>query len=62
MNDEDKDTFFSGLEKKVEKENKKLSDIHEWLHSNIENLDYGAGKLPVSKIIRYTVFDQLLIS
>ena len=62
MNDEDKDTFFRGLEKKVEKENKKLSDIHEWLHSNIENLDYGAGKLPVSKIIRYTVFDQLLIS
>uniref|UniRef100_A0A0R0IZH0 Uncharacterized protein n=1 Tax=Glycine max TaxID=3847 RepID=A0A0R0IZH0_SOYBN len=55
MNDEDKDTFFSGLEKKVEKENKKLSDIHEWLHSNIENLDYGADGIsiydPPEKII-----------
>jgi len=43
MSDEDKDTFFRGLEKKVEKENMKLSHVHEWLHSNIENLDYGAG-------------------
>ncbi|KAG4379654.1 hypothetical protein GLYMA_16G024100v4 [Glycine max] len=55
MNDEDKDTFFRGLEKKVEKENKKLSDIHEWLHSNIENLDYGADGIsiydPPEKII-----------
>ncbi|TKY64088.1 hypothetical protein E2542_SST13978 [Spatholobus suberectus] len=55
MNDEDKDTFFRGLEKKVEKENKKLSYIHEWLHSNIENLDYGADGIsiydPPEKII-----------
>ena len=32
-----------GLEKKVEKENEKLLKLHELLHSNIENLDYGAG-------------------
>lgn len=40
---EDKHTFFRGLDKKVDKENQKLSHLHEWLHSNIENLDYGAG-------------------
>ena len=51
MNDEDKDAFFRGLEKKVDIENKKLSHLHEWLHSNIENIDYGAGNLSVSKII-----------
>ncbi|KAE9595813.1 hypothetical protein Lal_00030887 [Lupinus albus] len=55
INAEDKDTFFRGLEKKVEKENKKLSHIHEWLHSNIENLDYGADGIsiydPPEKII-----------
>ncbi|XP_027908111.1 uncharacterized protein LOC114167273 [Vigna unguiculata] len=55
MSDEDKDTFFRGLEKKVEKENMKLSHVHEWLHSNIENLDYGAGGIsiydPPEKII-----------
>jgi hypothetical protein len=51
MNDEDKEAFLGGLEKKVMKENKKLSHIHEWLHSNIENIDYGAGSLHVSKII-----------
>ncbi|GMH00412.1 hypothetical protein Nepgr_002251 [Nepenthes gracilis] len=39
---EDKIAFFKGLETIVEKENKKLSALHEWLHSNIENLDYGA--------------------
>lgn len=44
MNEEDKHTFFSGLEKKVEQENKKLLKLHEYFHSNIENLDYGAGK------------------
>jgi hypothetical protein len=47
MNDEDKEAFLGGLEKKVMKENKKLSHIHEWLHSNIENIDYGAGSLHV---------------
>ncbi|KAL9304128.1 hypothetical protein ACSQ67_021391 [Phaseolus vulgaris] len=55
MSDEDKDTFFRGLEKKVEKENMKLSYVHEWLHSNIENLDYGADGIsiydPPEKII-----------
>lgn len=43
MDDEDKLAFFSGLEKKVDQENKQLQNLHEWLHSNIENLDYGAG-------------------
>ncbi|KAI5345813.1 PREDICTED: LOC109709874 isoform [Prunus dulcis] len=55
MDAEDKDAFFKGLEKKVEKENKKLSKLHEWLHSNIENLDYGAEGIslydPPEKII-----------
>ncbi|WVZ17141.1 hypothetical protein V8G54_010123 [Vigna mungo] len=55
MSDEDKGTFFRGLEKKVQKENIKLSHVHEWLHSNIENLDYGADGIsiydPLEKII-----------
>ncbi|XP_021688220.2 uncharacterized protein LOC110670468 isoform X2 [Hevea brasiliensis] len=42
MDAEDKLKFFKGLEKKVEKENEKLFQVHEYLHSNIENLDYGA--------------------
>ncbi|XP_028779859.1 uncharacterized protein LOC114736235 [Neltuma alba] len=55
INDKDKEAFFRGLEKKVEKENTKLSYLHEWLHSNIENLDYGADGIslydPPEKII-----------
>lgn len=43
LDDEEKLAFFSGLEKKVEDENAKLLNLHEWMHSNIENLDYGAG-------------------
>lgn len=43
MDAEDKLAFFQGLEKKVEKENEKLLQLHEYLHSNIENLNYGAG-------------------
>ncbi|CAN0889655.1 hypothetical protein LINGRAHAP2_LOCUS16145 [Linum grandiflorum] len=39
---EDKRKFFEGLEKKVERENEKLLKVHEYLHANIENLDYGA--------------------
>lgn len=42
MDPEDKAAFFEGLERKVEKENEKLAALHEWLHSNIENIDYGA--------------------
>lgn len=44
MDEEDKRVFFSGLEKKVDQENEKLLNLHEYFHSNIENLDYGAGK------------------
>ncbi|KAL8138413.1 hypothetical protein V2J09_004414 [Rumex salicifolius] len=47
MDNEDKITFFKGLEEKVEKESNKLSGFHEWLHSNIENLDYGADGISV---------------
>ena len=43
MDAEDKRVFFMGLKKKVEKENEKLLKLHELLHSNIENIDYGAG-------------------
>ncbi|XP_038877961.1 uncharacterized protein LOC120070178 isoform X2 [Benincasa hispida] len=55
MDPEDKLTFFNGLERKVERENEKLLKLHEWLHSNIENLDYGADGIslydPPEKII-----------
>ncbi|KAK1285159.1 hypothetical protein QJS10_CPB20g01816 [Acorus calamus] len=52
---EDKQAFFVGLEKKAEKVNKKLSGLHEWVHSKIENLDYGADGIslddPLEKVI-----------
>ncbi|KAJ8444705.1 hypothetical protein Cgig2_030379 [Carnegiea gigantea] len=55
MDPEDKAAFFEGLERKVEKENEKLAVLHEWLHSNIENIDYGADGIslydPPEKII-----------
>ncbi|KAL6982108.1 hypothetical protein U1Q18_023724 [Sarracenia purpurea var. burkii] len=55
MDNEDKLAFFEGLERKVERENEKLLNLHEWLHSNIENLDYGADGIslydPPEKII-----------
>lgn len=55
MDDEEKLAFFSGLEKKVEQENAKLLNLHEWVHSNIENLNYGADGIslydPPEKII-----------
>lgn len=60
MNDEDKEAFFTGLEKKVEKENKKLSHLHEYLHSNIENLDYGTGSVPVSQMIKSYGIENLI--
>lgn len=47
MDDEEKLAFFTGLEKKVEQENAKLLNLHEWVHSNIENLDYGADGISV---------------
>ncbi|KAL2893239.1 ATP synthase subunit b [Bienertia sinuspersici] len=55
MSLEDKAAFFEGLENKVEIENQKLSILHEWLHSNIENVDYGADGIslydPPEKVI-----------
>ncbi|XP_022941543.1 uncharacterized protein LOC111446825 [Cucurbita moschata] len=55
MDPEEKRTFFKGLEKKVERENEKLLKLHKWLHSSIENLDYGADGIsiydPPEKII-----------
>ncbi|XP_047329951.1 uncharacterized protein LOC124933574 [Impatiens glandulifera] len=47
MDDEDKLEFFKGLERKVEKENVNLGNLHEWIHSNIENLDYGADGISI---------------
>lgn len=52
---EDKLVFFKGLESKVEKVNGELLRVHEWVHSRIENLDYGADGIslndPLEKII-----------
>lgn len=42
MSAEDKLAFFKGLENEVKKGNEKLLKVHEWIHSNIENIDYGA--------------------
>ncbi|KAG2252497.1 hypothetical protein Bca52824_082633 [Brassica carinata] len=47
INAEDKAMFLQGLEKKVEKENEKLSHLHQWIHSNVENLDYGVDGISV---------------
>lgn len=47
MDPEDKIAFHKGLEGIVEKENEKLSTLHEWLHSNIENVDYGADGISI---------------
>ncbi|KAK8936952.1 hypothetical protein KSP39_PZI012632 [Platanthera zijinensis] len=41
MDAEDQQAFFHGLDRKAEKVNKKLAGLHEWIHSKIENLDYG---------------------
>ncbi|CAI9101104.1 OLC1v1038358C1 [Oldenlandia corymbosa var. corymbosa] len=55
MAEQDKLEFFAGLERKVEQANSKLSNLHEWLHSNIENLDYGADGIslydPPEKVV-----------
>ncbi|KAG0503416.1 hypothetical protein HPP92_003488 [Vanilla planifolia] len=42
MDANDQQAFFQGLERKVEKANETLAGVHEWIHSKIENLDYGA--------------------
>ncbi|KAG9454335.1 hypothetical protein H6P81_007239 [Aristolochia fimbriata] len=42
METEDKHAFFKGLEKEAEKKNSKLANLHKWIHSRVENLDYGA--------------------
>ncbi|KAI3866842.1 hypothetical protein MKX03_006732 [Papaver bracteatum] len=47
MDADDKRAFFEGLEKKVEKQNAELSKIHEYIHSRVENLDYGADGISV---------------
>lgn len=61
MSNEDKLAFFDGLEKKVEQENKQLLDLHEWLHTNIENLDYGTGsKLLHEYFTSFLSLDKLI--
>ncbi|KNA18160.1 hypothetical protein SOVF_073400 [Spinacia oleracea] len=47
MDPEDKVAFYKGLDSKVEKVNQELSILHEWLHSNIENVDYGADGISI---------------
>ncbi|XP_031504213.1 uncharacterized protein LOC116266896 [Nymphaea colorata] len=47
MDVEDQDKFFKGLEKKVDKANSKLLALHEWIHSRVENLDYGADGISI---------------
>ncbi|XP_062091397.1 uncharacterized protein LOC133797495 [Humulus lupulus] len=47
MDAEDKNAFFRGLEKKFDRENEKLLKLHEYLHANIENLDYGADGISI---------------
>ncbi|XP_030488816.2 uncharacterized protein LOC115705584 [Cannabis sativa] len=47
MDAKDKDAFFKGLEKKFDRENEKLLKLHEYLHANIENLDYGADGISI---------------
>ncbi|PIA48963.1 hypothetical protein AQUCO_01300083v1 [Aquilegia coerulea] len=47
MDAADKQAFFKGLEKKVEKESGKLLNFHEYIHSRIDNLDYGADGISV---------------
>ncbi|CAN6444745.1 unnamed protein product [Victoria cruziana] len=44
---EDQDKFFRGLEEKVDKANSKLLALHEWVHSRVENLDYGADGISI---------------
>ncbi|KAI0491822.1 hypothetical protein KFK09_026083 [Dendrobium nobile] len=55
MDADDQKAFFHGLERKAEKANEKLAGVHEWMHSKIENLDYGADGIslddPLDKII-----------
>ncbi|XP_020574964.1 uncharacterized protein LOC110020994 [Phalaenopsis equestris] len=55
MDADDQKAFFRGLELKAERANEKLAGVHEWIHSRIENLDYGADGIslddPVEKII-----------
>lgn len=57
MDEEDKIAFFKGLEKKVERENEQLLELHEFLHSNIENLDYGTG---TCSFLDYLIFLLIL--
>ncbi|KAL5998937.1 hypothetical protein ACLOJK_009886 [Asimina triloba] len=47
MDAEDKQVFFKGLEKKVAKANDKLAVLHEFIHSKVENVDYGADVISV---------------
>ncbi|KAJ4808297.1 hypothetical protein LUZ62_020863 [Rhynchospora pubera] len=55
MDESEKQAFFEGLEKKIERASEKLLPLHQYLHSKIENLDYGADGIsvydPVEKMI-----------
>lgn len=55
MTADDQNAFFNGLEKKADKMNTKLLGLHDYLHSRIENLNYGADGIsvydPIEKIV-----------
>ncbi|KAJ1690819.1 hypothetical protein LUZ63_014974 [Rhynchospora breviuscula] len=55
LDEGEKRAFVEGLEKKIERANEKLLPLHQYLHSKIENLDYGADGIsvydPVEKMI-----------
>ncbi|KAJ3686165.1 hypothetical protein LUZ61_015329 [Rhynchospora tenuis] len=69
LDESEKRAFFKGLEKKIERANEKLLPLHQYLHSKIENLDYGADGIsvydPVEKMIprwKGPAFEQDLAS
>ncbi|KAK8914124.1 hypothetical protein KSP39_PZI023557 [Platanthera zijinensis] len=58
MDVEDQQAFFHGLDHKAEKVNKKLVGVYKWIHSKIENLDYGTDGIdmddPLQKVIPHS--------
>ncbi|CAA6665741.1 unnamed protein product [Spirodela intermedia] len=55
MDPDEKVAFFEGLERKVERENNRMLALHEFIHTKIENIDYGIDGIslhdPLEKIV-----------
>lgn len=51
MDADEKVAFFEGLERKVERENNRMSALHEFIHTKIENIDYGIGNAYINLFI-----------